>query len=151
MNIKYKTIDYGGSGCPDEDSNNFEVNYGNDKKQIFTNYEEAYKFYAKQKTDKTLWDVTSHPDLIECHSVVPVVELEGKIYPVLFRDKKGNIDSCRFCGIEHKHSKGSGHRLPHCLIEHGKKSFKDFRLLSYDDNTTSYWEDGYYVVDKERK
>ncbi len=40
---------------------------------------------------------------------------DGRKYPILWR-KRGNklTDSCPFCGQNHEHGIGEGHRVAHC-------------------------------------
>lgn len=46
--------------------------------------------------------------------------IDGKAYAVLYRDtEKSETDPCLFCGKNHKHGIGDGHRLAHCYDDSG--------------------------------
>ena len=44
------------------------------------------------------------------------IEINGRIYLVLSRNKSSNLtDICPFCGERHRHGEGDGHRVSHCV------------------------------------
>ena len=49
-----------------KENGNFEVKYGNEYK-IFIHLSEAKKFYESLNEEKAIWDITTIPELLECH------------------------------------------------------------------------------------
>ena len=49
-----------------KENGKFEVKYGNEYK-IFIHLSEAKKFYKSLNEEKSIWDITNMPELLECH------------------------------------------------------------------------------------
>ena len=64
---------YGGSGVESvsNDKGNFEVNFGGDKNtiRVFVSLKKAKRFYDSLNEEKSLWDMTGLPELLECHAL----------------------------------------------------------------------------------
>jgi hypothetical protein len=65
--------------------------------------------------------------------------LTGQIKDDIFKS-----DSCPFCGDRHTHGGIEGHRVAHCSL-HRRSPIEAY------DGTTLNPDDGYYIVDKNRK
>jgi hypothetical protein len=61
-------IYYGGQGYDYSNENGkFEVKAANSK--TFTSLSKAIKYYESLNEEKALWDITSIPELLSCHTV----------------------------------------------------------------------------------
>lgn len=69
----------------------------------------------------------------------------GKKYPILWR-KKGSrtTDKCMYCGKEHRHGTGEGHRASHCS-DTRRISKKDRHYILSDGTSVNSWNDGYII------
>ncbi len=67
-------------------------------------------------------------------------------FPILFR-KEGQERSlpCMFCGIEHIHSLGEGHRITHCATSGGTHRYRTLEVRG----ALFEMERGYYILDVE--
>lgn len=62
-----KLVFHGGQGCDYSDENGkFEVKA--DETKTFYKLSEAKKYYDSLEQEKALWDLTSIPELLECHT-----------------------------------------------------------------------------------
>ncbi len=69
--------------------------------------------------------------------------IDGKKIPIQFRKRgKLKIDPCIFCGDNHEHSEGEGHRSPHCKSYRDRSDPEGIKL---DDGTIAEKRDGYIL------
>lgn len=58
---------YGGNGFGScRKDGKYQVNWEDDKEKVFTDYDEAVKFYNELKCSKAFWDITRGAELIDC-------------------------------------------------------------------------------------
>lgn len=75
----------------------------------------------------------------------------GRFYLVLYflEGATGRTEPCPYCGKNHQHGQGEGHRLPHCSWDIFNKELRD-RTLSFQNarGQTFTFDDGYYILRK---